>query len=87
MDGLTLTSSDVILLPQLHQLLHLLPHLPGDDGRQVVFVAVLLLGIGEAKGLVDLVPFTLVTDQGAGICFVLQDPADYLHKQKEDYDP
>ena len=37
----------------------------------------LLLWVSVTECLVDLIPLTLVTDQGSGVGFLLQDPADH----------
>ena len=37
----------------------------------------LLLRVGISESFVDLIPFTLVADQGSGVGFLLQNPADH----------
>ena len=53
------------------QVLYLPPHFFRDDGREEVLMAELLLRLRKSKGLVDLVPLTLVADQCAGVDLIL----------------
>lgn len=61
------------LLALCQQELGLFPYLFGDDCRNKIFMAELFIRLREAEGLVDLVPFTFVADQSAGIKFILKD--------------
>ena len=62
-DTLIRSGPDISLFPFRQQYLSLLPNFSGYNGREEVLVPKLLLRLGKAEGLVDLVALTFVANQ------------------------
>ena len=58
------------------------PCLTGHDHRQIVFMAELLLRVGEAEGLIDFIALALVADQRTDVTLILKDTTNHRRVPK-----
>ena len=74
-DTLIGSGPDISLFPFRQQYLSLLPNFSGYNGREEVLVPKLLLRLGKAEGLIDLVALTFVANQRTDVTLILQNSA------------